>query len=377
MIYKDKNKFERDAILLIRRTQRGRKFIVNLGEGHPKFFKWLGNLGVIVGFAVSIYGMVFLIDIIIKILVTEVSIPGLAAVVPTTASTASIGPGYFAIPFWYWIIPIALLAIVHEGMHGIMFAREKLKIKSLGVGLLLVIPLAFVEPDEKELVKKKTMQQMRIFAAGSFGNFMLAGAVFLIFSYGVTGLFTPVGVAPAGLIEGYPAADANLTGIITKMNGFEIHSRDELTAVLKNIGINENVRIETITINEDGSRETHVYNIITVAPPPEHPDQDTGFIGVTFSTASDIMLIKDEFGGFEGEIYFLSGLLQFIILINLGVGIFNLLPIKPLDGGRMWELVFNRISPKRGARITRWMSYITLLIIILNFTLPFIKPLFM
>ena len=65
--------------------------------------------------------------------------------------------------------------------------------------------------------------------------------------------------------------------------------------------------------------------------------------------------------------------LFFLFFINLGVGAFNLLPIKGLDGGRMWELVFVRASKKHGLRILDITTWLLILVVVLNFALVF-KP---
>jgi len=377
ILYKDRKHVERESVLFLRRTQRGKQFIVNLATSHPKFWKWVGNLGVCVGFFVSVFGLYYLIDNIYQIIINPISIPGLAAVVPSLSTTATFGPGYFAVPFWYWIIAIAMLVVIHEGFHGIMFAAERVKIKSLGVGLLAVIPLAFVEPDEKQAAKKPAASQLRAFAAGSFGNFVLAGVMALLLSTAFTGLFAPSGVAFAGVIEGYPAEQNNLTGIIVMINDYDIKTFEDIHVALKEIGADQPVTIKTMTLNDDGTRDYKTFNLITSAPPADYEDQDKGFIGITFGGTPDVSLVKSEFANYEGIIVFFQGLVFFVFLLNFGVGIFNLLPIKPLDGGLMWELLLTRASPKNGKKMAKVLAYATLIIIIINFALPFIKPLFM
>src|SRR3989338_10400252 len=154
IVVRDRKKFERQAIILLRRTQKGKNSITRLGRKFPRFWKGLGTLGAVLGFAGSIYIIIQFLEILVRNLFNitqgKVAAQSLAFVLPTPTATAISTTGLFLVPFWYWIIAIALLVVVHEGMHGILSAAEKIKLKSLGWGLLLIIPLAFVEPEDRK-----------------------------------------------------------------------------------------------------------------------------------------------------------------------------------------------------------------------------------
>ena len=61
--------------------------------------------------------------------------------------------GVFYVPFFYWIISIFVIAVVHEFSHGLIARANNIKVKSSGFAFLAllvpIIPAAFVEPDEK------------------------------------------------------------------------------------------------------------------------------------------------------------------------------------------------------------------------------------
>ncbi len=445
IVYKDRKNWTRDSILLIRKTSRTRNFLIRIGTGLPRFWLVVGGIAVVIGFFMSVYIFYMLIDILMKGIFIE-PVPGLALVLPSPTSELVIAPGVIGIPFWYWIISIALLVIVHEGSHGIFAARERVRIKSLGVGILAVIPLAFVEPDEKQLAKKKTWQQLRVFAAGSFANFVLAGVSVLIVSMMSISIFVPAGIAYQGLITDYPAAGVNLTGVIVGINSYTIKNNNDLSRALTEIGPNKGITIYTKVINGSETINKTFKFTTTEEPEPEFkPDAYTntiagleqaipgtiefsqsvsslfgggektwrsvqleikyweyinenypsltnkanskitilegdldkyprkGFIGIYFNPAVNpvFMEIKPEFKSYSDFINFLSGLLFFLFLINLGVGAFNLLPLGPLDGGRMWKVVLDRYIPKHSKNIFKVLSYITLLVILFNFALVF------
>lgn len=389
-VYKDRKKFERQAIILLRRTQRGKDSIVKFGSVFPRFWKIVGTLGAVIGFIGSVFIIIQLVEIlgrnIGRIVSGEQALTSLAFVLPTPTQNPVSTTGLFLVPFWYWIIAIALLVVVHEGMHGILAASEKIKLKSLGWGLLLVIPLAFVEPDEKDLEKRGFWTQVRIFAGGSFANFLLAGLSVLIMTFAFSGMFVSSGVAYQGLDKGYPADLANITGYITEINGQDVKSIEDLQSVMSSVLPGNEIRIKTIEANyrllplvvtsskiidvnsylipNDGKESEFIIKTV------ENPNNSgKAYIGIR-----DIVEVnKYRLGleGYAGIIEFFGGLLFFLFLINFGVGLANLLPIKPLDGGRMWEALFQKISMKHSRRLTLGISYITFLLLIINFALPF------
>ncbi len=432
VFYKDRKNVKRESVLLLRKTKRGRNFLIKLGTKFPRFWKVVGTIGVLICFGVSGYTFVWLLGNSANIFVSGQAEASFMFVLPSASSKTSTGPGYMAVPFWYWIISIALLVLVHEGFHGIMAAMEGIRIKSLGWGLLAIIPLAFVEPDEEQLKKRESWTQLRVFSAGSFANFILAGICLLIGSIAFSGLFVPTGVAYQGLIAGYPAAEANLSGTIVRIDDYTIRTISDLHDVMEKIGSNKTITI--YTVSEKGNKS---FAIETAPEPmPEYrPDAWTGivlgleeifpgtvdyvyrfnatdwatteyelsfweyvmnnypalrdkasqkiselnkklkdyhrggFIGIT--GVINNTEIKDEFKEYSGIVNFSNGLLFFLILINFGVGVANLLPIKPLDGGRMWEIVFQKLFPKKlSVSMTKALSSFTLLLLIINFVFP-------
>ena len=45
----------------------------------------------------------------------------------------------------------------------------------------------------------------------------------------------------------------------------------------------------------------------------------------------------------------------------------NLLPVNPLDGGKMWTVVLKRYVPKHAKKIMRALGYFILALLIANF----------
>ncbi len=404
----DWKNFKREFIVLLRRTQKGKRTVEKIGSSHPKFWKGVGYLGVAAGFYASVFVFITLIQNLVR--VASVGGPsGLSLVLPSPFQTVSTAPGVLAVPFWYWIIAIGLLVVVHEGMHGILSAAHKIKIKSLGWGLFLVIPLAFVEPDEKQLQKRKTMTQMHIFAVGSLANFFVAFLCVLIATFAFSGVFSSSGVSFQSVIKDYPAQSVNMTGVITSISAgqeYTIKSLDDLSSALKQIGPEKEIIVKTITPNASFHPQAvfseRVFDKISSSPigflnlnnyfDPSplivltdrgqeksytvktvgNPDiPEAGFIGI--SGLFEVKEYTQASAPYAPAIGFVHGLIFFLFLINLGVGLANMMPIKPLDGGRMWDVLFKKIHPKRAKDLITGISYLTLLLIIANFVFPLIR----
>ena len=113
------------------------------------------------------------------------------------------------VPLGYGLISLATVLIVHEFSHGILSRVEKINIKSVGLLLFTILPGAFVEPDEEELVKSSRLSQLRVYAAGSMANIALAIVALLIFSavgtYGIPNTFDENGIEIDRVVSDSPA----------------------------------------------------------------------------------------------------------------------------------------------------------------------------
>ena len=109
------------------KTKKGKKLLIKIGTSFPRFWKTVGFISVVTCFFASVWMLYSLFLQTQMLLAGKVKVgPGI--LIPSVTQETVIGPGYFAVPFWYWIISIFVLVVVHEGFHGIMAAREKVKI---------------------------------------------------------------------------------------------------------------------------------------------------------------------------------------------------------------------------------------------------------
>lgn len=347
LVYKDRKNVKREGIVIIRRTKKGKKFIDKIAKSHPKFWNFVSYAVVIAAIPAMIGSSYLIIDSLLKTL----SAGGGGAVrlvLPWASPQAELVTGAILVPWYFWVIGIFSVLVPHEMFHGIMSRLEKIKIESLGWVLFVILPGAFVEPNEKKLKNAKVLTRLKVYGAGSFANFIMAGLFFGILTLFGFLFFTAGGVVPSGAIEGYPAAQANISGAIVGINDIDVDTLQDLRVALEKTEPGESILLRTTTGN---------YTLKTV----EDPDNGTkAFIGISgpFETYT-VPAIES----FSGVLSFFRQLFAWIFILNLGIGLVNMLPIKPLDGGIFLESVLSKYTKKSEA-IIKYISIIMALILI-------------
>ncbi|MGB9707857.1 MAG: site-2 protease family protein [Candidatus Pacearchaeota archaeon] len=228
-LYRKREKLKIESkVFLLYRTKVGLKFIKWFSKKFSPLLHILSYFSIVFGFVAMILSIALLyrsIEIIIS-LVTIPKIPPLMPLVPYL-------PQIFDLPlppfyFTYWLIIIAIVAIVHEFSHGIFASLYKLKIKATGFGFLGPFLAAFVEPDEKAMQKKSAKQQLAILSAGSFANFIFA-ILFLI----ILNIFFVLSTMPSGIIYATSSINAsNITNFTIDSTIIEGLERDQLLPLL-------------------------------------------------------------------------------------------------------------------------------------------------
>ena len=346
------------------KTTWGLKLMDSLSKRHRKFMIYLGYFGIAMGFIGMIFISYGLVNNIYVLFTKPEATPGVGLVLPFKAK------GIFYVPFFYWIISIFVIAVVHEFSHGLIARANNLKVKSSGfafLGLVIpIIPAAFVEPDEKELKKRSHKEQLSVFAAGPLANIAFAFIFLAIASFVLAPLSNavvePNGVKVADYVKGnqtYPAENAGIKigEVIQQIDERPTPYVDNLSAFIKAKKPNEIVSIKT---------DKSAYKL-QLAKNPEN--ESLAYMGAYLEQSTKIKDgIKASYGEFlpNSVIWFL-GLFVILFILNLGIGLFNLVPIGPLDGGRMLQLVLHRMFGKeRGNRAWYYIGMFFLIIIFIN-----------
>jgi membrane-associated protease RseP (regulator of RpoE activity) len=214
-------------------TQRGKRFLSWLAR--PKrFWRAWGNLGVGAGLVIMTGTFLLVVFSATQAVLNPqpsalneprnaLAIPGVNDFLPL-----SVAPEILA--------GLGLGLIVHEGGHGLFCRVEGIDIKSMGLAMLAILPVgAFVEPDEKELLRADRGVQTRMYAAGVTNNFALGFLALLLLFGPVAGSVAVVdGYHVGGTAESTPAAEAGIGSgdVITAVEGQPVRDPADLQSAL-------------------------------------------------------------------------------------------------------------------------------------------------
>jgi len=325
----------------------------------------LAYISVFIGFIGMIFILYTLIQGGVKLILSYLQIipqaqPVLAPVLPGVSIQ-----GLPVLGFWHWIIAIFIVAVVHEFAHGVYSRLYKVNVKSSGFAFLGPILAAFVEPDEKKVAKLGTEKQLAILSAGPFINITLGVLVVLFFSFIFlplqSNLFILNGVTLVQVEEGSPAESSGLYSglIIYEINNIKVTSQKQLIQTIKDSKENDILKLST---------DNGIFYV-----KPEIVD-NIPKVGISIK---ENVILRNGIPRFLLPLLTWFNLLFFWLwIVNLGVGLFNLLPLGPIDGGRMLLSALTGITTKKKSfKIFKFVSALSLFLILINL-LPWIIKLF-
>ncbi|NYT01115.1 MAG: hypothetical protein GKB99_05290, partial [Methanocellales archaeon] len=178
-------KFEVSGPMLLWRTDHGKDSIAYIAHRFRPFWKKAGILCIIVSTMMMIFTAIYIIA-------TAILLIKYPQIIPTDvgARETVLFPG-LALPITYGLVALIIAIIVHEFSHGILSEAEDMKIKSLGLAVLAILPAAFVEPDEEEVKKATAKSRMKMFSAGPTANILVFVISLLVFTYVLLPFFAP------------------------------------------------------------------------------------------------------------------------------------------------------------------------------------------
>jgi membrane-associated protease RseP (regulator of RpoE activity) len=338
-----------------------------IAKTFPRTLRVISYVSIFCGF----FGMAFIIIVILKgtyNLLFNGGVPALAPVLPGVKI-----PGLPTLGFWHWIVAILFVAVVHEFSHGIFARLEGLKVKSSGFALFGPILAAFVEPDEKAMMKKSKKAQLGILSAGPFSN-LVWGGIFLLIGFltaaSLQGVFfASDGIIVGRLIEGMPAEMSGLEApfVIYSISGIATPDSDRFVKATDIMKAGKTVQLVT---------NKGIFDFKAA----EHPDDsEKGYIGIADFSLS--LKVKEKFSFLWKLPYFVlwwNKLVFWLFVVNIGVGLFNLLPLGIVDGGRMFYLLALAVfkDDKKAKKAWTAASFFVLLLIFINI-MPYLWKLFL
>jgi membrane-associated protease RseP (regulator of RpoE activity) len=361
LLYRYRKHVQFQKIIVFIKSKFGIRAIEKIAK-LKTFWKYWGYIGIPAGF-VGMFAVFYLLSSVFYKMLTapETAQKSVQLIFPGT-TTASVGPVLF-VPFWYFIISLAIVVFVHEGCHGILARVHDIKVKATGAGLFFfTLPFAFVEPDEKQLVKAKLHKQLSVYAAGPFANICLGFILLAITLFGLYPLSNTLseqnGVYVVSVAQDMPAAKAGLApgDIIVAANSIKVANSTAFTQIMDKVKPGEIINLQT---------ENKTLSITTI---PNKEGLNKAYIGVQFYTNFETRpAIKAKCGNLLPKLFIYGvTLVEWLVILNIGIGLINLLPLGPIDGGRMVKAVLEaKIKDVRKRKRIFWaISVISLAILL-------------
>ena len=436
-LYSRRKDLSREGIVFMYRTKFGIKVINYIGDKFKRALYSLRYLIIGLGFVLMgamlwMLGQTVSIYLLYPEITKLIKAPPIAPLIPYFPKLFGMESYFPPFYFTYFIVALAIVAIVHEFSHGVFMRLFKVKIKSTGMVFLGPILGAFVEQDDKSFKSKKKVERMTVLGAGVFANIIFAlifyglYVLFFLTSFAASGyVFNSYGMAlvPLENITGFsnssndlmkvtttdgnyyldenlaiqltqsngeylvtyleaPAVLAGMRGAIVQADDVKIIGHDTLREFLENKNPGDSVKF----ITED-DKEIKEYDIVL----GEHPeDTSRAYIGVGHSVASEEGFVRAFLAGFmsfkdsstlykptwDGKfVDFILHLFWWVMIINLLVALFNMMPLGMLDGGQFFYLSMLGIfkSEKTAKVISKTVGYVILFAFILMMFFWFVR----
>ena len=400
----DKNSnFDLRFPLVIIKTSRGQRLLEKLSK-----FRFISVLSWISLFLMPIFSLLA-ISILILTASLYLSFPEVREIARETGPQgALLIPGINPyLPIIYGWIAIFIGIVIHELSHGVIARAVDIPVRSSGGMLFLFLPIgAFVEVDDTKLDSTSFKKSGRIIAAGSGSN-IVVGLISLLLLVGVVNTMEPIadGIPVSQIVVDSPANIAGLLpgDIVTHFNNIPVTDLDSFSQNLDSLSPGDSI---VLTIQRQFV--TSDYEIV-LSSRPDNPEE--AFIGIMrpsvdldeslsryqngLSLSPNILVyfsfpssdsyaipfsssMQNFYTSSLGNQYtVLTNLLFWIWFINFNLGIFNALPLGPLDGGQAFKrglksITKNKISPNRIDYISRLVSFSILFLILSMFLLPYL-----
>ena len=346
VVYLNRKKFDvHGKFVFLYRTKFGIGLMNTIANKASRLVKFLGCIGIIAGFMGMVFTFFVVLVLTYKLLLNQPDAAGASPVIPglPIAGTGIVFPLITG-----WLV-LFVIILVHEFSHGIVARAHKIKIKNSGIAFFGPILGAFVEPDEKELARKKHWIQHSVFAAGAFSNFLTVAAVLLIMALvlnPVASIFSKgVFISPQPDLAAEKAGITNNT-LIIGINDKTVSTINDFRRVMKDIGpdtvveLKSNVTTYTLTATEYPDDKSKGYLGVWVIGEKTELKRDNIADKILFSILSWL----SQFFGWLG-------------FLSLNIGLINLLPVFITDGARMLKIFIEKIVKDKSRSLSIWLFF--------------------
>lgn len=325
------------------------------------------DISVVAGFLMMGFAFWFLLNNISNYFIEPAEFAELTVLIPgvTLVSAESIT---------FFLLSIPIVLVMHEGAHGIVAALERIRIKTGGFAIFVLLVAGFVEPDEDEFNKARKVSRLRVIGAGATANVLFAGVLgailltnpmfAMITPEPLLSMFyeSPEGVVVMSVLEGMGAETAGMMqgDIITMVDDTVIVPPGNFAALGLSIG-----DVVTVSVLRDG---IPMEFMVEIMPSPDDPQQ--ALIGIT----RDNFAYKPVLNFIQWENLYLSLFLLWLWMISFFIGIINMLPLPILDGGKFIQTIIEgRMSEQKATILMYGIFAFTFILFALNIALSYLK----
>ncbi|MEM2339137.1 MAG: site-2 protease family protein [Nitrososphaerales archaeon] len=349
------------------KTNRINDFLDRLSS-HKKFWNVFAKLSIFISVIAMIFALTFLLRNLYNYLFLKsegfaqvaLLLPGVTIQTPTALTNF-----FLSLPF---------ILIIHEGAHGIIARLEKIKVKSGGILLLVTLIGAFVEPDQEEFKKARNSSKLKVFAAGSSANIIFSFIILIFLT--LTPTFAPAlpnevrtifynepsGLLVRIILPNSPAENSGLevNDVIIEVNDRKIKTLEDYI----NLNLEPNQLIK-LRVLRGGS--SILLNVETI---PSQINKSRGIIGFGGITFYPPRL-------FPNGIYWPMPIALFLFwvwFLSFNIGLFNMLPIYPLDGDGFINAILSSKFSDRNRKVLRVIiNVFTMLLLAINLLISIIN----
>jgi len=291
-----------------------------------KVYGWISIILTLAAMGAAYY---FLSNIILsELMPTEVAAQ--ARLIPLLPGLTVVG-----IHLLYSMVAISIAIIFHELSHAIIALSEGIRLKSWGLALVFIIPAAFVEPVEEDYNKSRVLSKIKLLAAGSATNIIIALITLALLQVIATQHPLIIGVIPKinGTIT--PAANAGLQDYvpfaIISVNNTQINGLTPLTNIIKTYAN------ETVVYNMTIYSYKYMKYISLLLVKPAGMSMVGVYINPFPAPNPSICIIGSA-------CIHVPGLLSWMLWVNMGLALINAAPLFITDGGKIVSETLGRIN---------------------------------
>ena len=364
----DKRGFEIKPYSLTYKNQNVQLLLTRLLGRTERATRIFSNTSVVLGFIMMGAAFWYLVSNLSNFFVKPDSFAEMTVLIPGVTIQSSTNIAYF-------LLSVPIVLVMHEGAHGIVATLEKIKIKTGGFAVFIALFAGFVEPDEEEFAKAKKISRLRVIGAGATSNvifsFVIAGLLLfnpsfaLIMPDGIRNvLYTePLGVPVISVEPGSGAEKAGLQkdDTITAINGIHISLPQDFAKVKLKPGYTA-----TVTVTRSGQTLQ-----IPVLVTPSKDDPQKGMLGIMRAALPSYQPVVPYYIHWSPEVFMF---LLWLWMLSFFIGIFNMLPLPILDGGKFIHSIIEKKMSDRALKGTMMSLYVVTFVLFgLNIALSAVK----